>query len=70
MGLLKLSVGLKRKSRLYSLFCHNSLFRTIYSEEWGFPGGSEGKVSACIVGDLGSIPGSVRSPGEGDGYQL
>ena len=36
----------------------------------GFPGSSEGKVSACNVGDLGSIPGSERSPGEGDGNPL
>ena len=27
------------------------------------PGGSEGKASACKAGDLGSIPGSGRSPG-------
>ena len=33
----------------------------------GFPGGSEGKVSAYNVGDLGSIPVSGRSPGEGNG---
>ena len=33
-----------------------------------FPGGSEGKESACNVGDLGSIPGLGRSPGEGKGY--
>ena len=33
----------------------------------GFPGGSEVKVSACNAGDLGSIPGSGRSPGEGNG---
>ena len=33
----------------------------------GFPGGSEVKVSACNVGDLGSIPGSGRSTGEGNG---
>ena len=32
-----------------------------------FPGGSEGKASACNAGDLGSIPGSGRSPGEGNG---
>ena len=32
----------------------------------GFPGGSEGKASACNAGDLGSIPGSGRSPGEGN----
>ena len=36
----------------------------------GFPGGSEGKASACNVGDLGSIPGSGRSPGEGNGNPL
>ena len=35
-----------------------------------FPGGSEVKVSACNVGDLGSIPGSGRSPGEGSGNPL
>ena len=33
----------------------------------GFPGGSEGKASACDAGDPGSIPGSGRSPGEGNG---
>ena len=32
-----------------------------------FPGGSDGKASAYNVGDLGSIPGSGRSPGEGNG---
>ena len=32
-----------------------------------FPGGSEVTVSACYAGDLGSIPGSGRSPGEGNG---
>ena len=30
-------------------------------------GGSDGKASSCNVGDLGSIPGSGRSPGEGNG---
>ena len=35
-----------------------------------FPGGSEVKASACNAGDLGSIPGSVRSPGEGNGNPL
>ena len=34
----------------------------------GFPGGSAGKESTCKVGDLGSIPGLERSPGEGEGY--
>ena len=36
----------------------------------GFPGGSEGKASACNSGDLGSIPGLGRSPGEGNGNPL
>ena len=36
----------------------------------GFLGGSDGKESACNVGDLGSIPGLGRSPGERNGYQL
>ena len=36
----------------------------------GFPGSSDGKVSACTVGDPGSIPGSGRSPGEGNGNSL
>ena len=36
----------------------------------GFPGGSAGKESACNVGDLGSIPGLGRSPGEGNSYPL
>ena len=33
----------------------------------GFPGVSNGKESACNAGDPGSIPGSGRSPGEGNG---
>ena len=36
----------------------------------GFPGGSEVKDSACNAGDLGSIPGLGRSPGEGNGNPL
>ena len=32
-----------------------------------FPGGSDSKESACNAGDLGSVPGSGRSPGEGNG---
>ena len=35
-----------------------------------FPGGSAGKESAFNAGDLGSIPGLERSPGEGNGYPL
>ena len=36
----------------------------------GFPGGSGGKESVCSAGDPGSIPGSGRSPEEGNGYPL
>ena len=36
----------------------------------GFPCGSAGKQSACNAGDLGSIPGLGRYPGEGKGYPL
>ena len=35
-----------------------------------FPGGSDGKESACGAGDLGLIPGSGRSPGGGHGNPL
>ena len=36
----------------------------------GFPGGSDGKESACSAGDQGLIPGWGRSPREGNGYPL
>ena len=42
----------------------------MFSHFMGFPGGSEVKASACNVGDLGSIPGSGRSPGEGNSNPL
>ena len=35
-----------------------------------FPGGSDGKESACNMGDPGLIPGLGRSPGEGNGNPL
>ena len=37
---------------------------------WGFPDSSVGKESACNAGDLGSIPGLGRSPGEGKDYPI
>ena len=43
----------------------NSFFSSKYL--MGFPCGSAGKEFACNVGDLGSIPGLGRSPGEGKG---
>ena len=40
------------------------------AETSGFPGGSDGKESACNAGDPGSIPGLGRSPEEGKDYSL
>ena len=42
----------------------------VFHCEKGFPGGSEVKASACNAGDLGPVPGSGRSPGEGNGNPL
>ena len=42
----------------------------LFYYRWGFPGGSDGKESACSAGNPGSIPGSGRSPGEGNGNPL
>ena len=39
-------------------------------EPLGFPGGSDGKESACNMRDLGLILGLERSPGEGNGHPL
>ena len=36
----------------------------------GFPGGSDGEESTCNIGNLGLIPASGRSSGEGNGYPL
>ena len=36
----------------------------------GFPGGSDSKESACNIGELGLIPSSGRSPGEGNSDSL
>ena len=36
----------------------------------GFPGGSDGKESACNMEDMSSMPGLGRSPGEGKDYPL
>ena len=40
------------------------MFTTCKAQNWGFPGGSDGKESACNAGDTGSIPNSRRSPGK------
>ena len=51
---------------LLALFLRRILCQAL----WGFPGGSDGKESACNVGDPGSIPRLGRSPGEGNGNPL
>ena len=43
---------------------------TYLKMQGGFPGGSDGKASACNTGDPDSIPGLGRSPGEGNGKPL
>ena len=53
---------------LYALWNHRSRIGSVL--EGGFPGGSDGKESACNAGDSGSISGSGRSPGEGNGNPL
>ena len=50
-------------------YCQHSRNIVIYSFS-GFPHSSFGKESACNAGDLGSIPGSGRSSGEGNGNPL
>ena len=42
----------------------------VYKSNICFPGGSDGKESACNTGDPGLIPGSGRSRGKGNGYPL
>ena len=44
--------------------------RENYRDIWGFPGGSVVKNPPTNAGDPGSIPGSGRSPGGGNGIQL
>ena len=43
---------------------------TLFIMAPGLPYGLDGKESACNAGDLGSLPGSGRSPAEGDDYSL
>ena len=47
-----------------------SFFKIMILNILDFPGGSDRKVSAYNAGDLGSIPGSGRFPGEGNGNPL
>ena len=62
----------KKMVNVFQLFSKvSNLLRVIHwAVNWGFHGGSDGKASACNVGDPGSIPGSERSPEEGNGNPL
>ena len=57
----------KKNSMIFFFIC--AFICDVYVHK-GFPGGSDGKESACSAGDLGSIPGLGRSPREGNGYPL
>ena len=51
------------------IYIYTRTYTCIHTEHvhMGFPSGSDSKESVCNVGDLGSIPVSGRSPGEGNG---
>ena len=53
-----------------SYVCQKNEYRYLYNWIRAFPGGSDGKESACNAGDVGSILGLGRFPGEGHGYPL
>ena len=58
---------------IHSIFSHvysssSSPLSALMKKSSSIHGDSEGKESACNAGDLGLIPGSGRSPGEGNGY--
>ena len=67
-------------SDFYHPFFPENPLKTQWDQRWvrlpnilvplGLPGSSDGKASACSEGDLGSIPGLGRSPGEGNGNPL
>ena len=71
----KTQKGLLYIEHLKLLKCYQSLIKCILMIRFpqhtlGFPCGSYDKQSTCSAGDPGSIPGSWRSPGEGNGYPL
>ena len=69
--------------RLFSIIGYYEILNTVpcalrqvlvgflfYIQQWVFLGGSDCKESACDAGDLGSVPGWGRSPGQGNGNPL
>ena len=67
---LKMSMGVSVFPRLRAQGLLRMYVLFGLSQNLGFPSDSTGKESTCNVGDLGSIPGLGRSPGEGNGYPL
>ena len=64
---VRLLVSLFVYTRAYSIYCKKVQERCKRLFDQGY-GRSDGKESACNAGDPGSIPGSERSPGEGNSY--
>ena len=63
----KTNLWLQREGEGWKWGVEISISKLLYED---FPGGSDGQVSFYNAGDLGSIPGSVRSPGEGNGNPI
>ena len=70
MLLYTLSLIVRRTGNIKNSLGHINIFTYFICLSLGFPGGSDGKASAYNEGDPGSIPGSGRSPGEGNGNPL
>ena len=65
-----ISVYIYRYVYIYT-YTHTQIYTHIYAyTHLGFPGSSDGKESAHNARDIGSIPGSGRSPRKGNGYPL
>ena len=64
----------KNSSFFFQPFCSylraKIVIEDVHIKKWGFLGGSHGKESAWNVGELDSISGSERVPGEGNGNTL
>ena len=65
-GVICLDTVLESRGQKYS----NTKELVLRASSGGFPGGSDGKESACSAGEPGSILGSGRSPGEGNDNPL
>ena len=65
---LELLRGFLEEDSTLATQVHWFLTKCVSNVTISLPGGADGKESACNVGDLGSIPGQGRSPGEGNGH--